>query len=110
PYVFFELHEKAPVAHVHVKRIERFHAVELIEGHEAFAQRRHAEVDDRVFEPVRAEATHRRARDRIGRRRPRTRVHRFSHTRRPTLTATVRRPSTGPWWSRTLYRSLRGAR
>ena len=51
-----ELHEQAALADLGVKRIERLHRVHAIRRHVALAQRRHAEVDERVRERRAAEA------------------------------------------------------
>ena len=59
-----ELHEQAALADLGVQRIERLHRGHAIRRHVALAQRRHAEVDERVSKRRAAEAAggHRRVR------------------------------------------------
>ncbi len=54
-HVLLELDQVAPAAHEHVQRIERLHLVELLLREIALAERRHAEVDERVLERRAAE-------------------------------------------------------
>ena len=51
-----ELHQQAVLADLRVERIERLHRVGAVGRHVALAQRRHAEVDERVAQRRRAEA------------------------------------------------------
>ena len=59
-----ELYEQALLADPHVQRIEGLHRPQLLQGDVALAQRRHAEVDERVAQGRRAETTAGQARGR----------------------------------------------
>ncbi len=54
-----ELHEQAALADLRVQRIKRLHRRDAIRRHVALAQRRHAEIDERVLKRRAAEAARR---------------------------------------------------
>ncbi len=59
-HVFFQLHQIALFAYLHMQRIKRFHPIELIGREIAFTERRHAQIDERVCQWRLAETAMRR--------------------------------------------------
>ena len=57
PHVFVDLDQKALLADQDVQRVKGLHFVELLGGQKSLAERRHAQIDDGMFERRAAETT-----------------------------------------------------